>query len=230
MDLISPGFLVFAAVGVLGFHAAPTAFSRKLVLTLLNTVFLATFTSQLGELIPLALFIGCAYGGVLLVNRYKARWLFVTLIVVLVFSFAYLKHYAFLAFLPPLRMAYVTVGMSYILFRCLHLLVDTHQCDEPRDDLEPWTVCNYLMGFLSLTAGPIQRYDEYRPRRRTCTADPGITSAGALAALGRLVWGLFKLTIIGSYLHELHLSWRGCPACPFPRSPPPPFANSRSYT
>ena len=214
MELTSPGFLVFAAVGVFAFHAAPTPFWRKLVLTLLNTAFLSTFVARLGELIPLVLFIGSAYGAVLLVNRHKGRWLFVTLVVLLVFGFAYLKQYAFLGFLPPLRMTYVTVGLSYIVFRCLHLLIDTYQYDEPRDDLEPWTAYNYLTGFLSLTAGPIQRYEEYRQQERAGTADPGVTSAGGLAALGRLAQGLFKVAIIGSFLHDLHLSWRGAPGLP----------------
>src|SRR5436305_1730929 len=101
-------------------------------------------------------------------------------------GFAYLKQYGFLFFLPPLRMAYATIGLSYIVFRVLHLLIDTYQADERRTDLDAWTTWNYLTGFLALIAGPIQRYEDYREQEQACTARQSPIPADSLAALGRI--------------------------------------------
>jgi D-alanyl-lipoteichoic acid acyltransferase DltB (MBOAT superfamily) len=215
VELISPGFLVFAAVAVLSFHGARTPRLRRCVLTVLNTAFLATFASRLEELIPLITFIAVSVACVLVVNRNKSRWVFATLLLLVIGAFAYLKRYAFLGFLPGLPLTYATVGLSYIVFRALHLLVDTYQESETRDDLQFGRLWNYLTGFLSLTAGPIQAYGEYCRQEEACTANPSVvTSDVAFASIARLVQGLFKLTLLCAFLQTAHHACRAVAGMP----------------
>lgn len=53
------------------------------------------------------------------------------------------------------------MGLSYVFFRVMHLIIDSHQGDlDGRVGLLSYL--NYTLNFTSLTSGPIQRYQDYR--------------------------------------------------------------------
>ena len=85
-----------------------------------------------------------------------------TYIVVLLISFVFLKDYQFLQFIiPPGAVArYVTiVGISYMLFRQIHYVVDVSQGQIEQTSL--WVYLNYQLDLFTLYAGPIQRYQQF---------------------------------------------------------------------
>jgi D-alanyl-lipoteichoic acid acyltransferase DltB (MBOAT superfamily) len=101
------------------------------------------------------------------------------------------------AWLPGVRFGR-TLGLSYVMFRTLHVIVDAHGDELPgtiglRDYLA------YLFFFPSFLAGPIQRFEDFA----TALAGAPAAPAGALpgAAAHPIVIGYFKLTIVaGAFL------------------------------
>jgi D-alanyl-lipoteichoic acid acyltransferase DltB (MBOAT superfamily) len=86
------------------------------------------------------------------------------------------------------------VGLSYILFRLLHLMADTHAGDLKRR-VPLVSYLNYTLSFVTLVSGPIQPYQEYEKMQADAAAFR-LTAAGVLAALERIVRGLFKADIL----------------------------------
>ena len=57
------------------------------------------------------------------------------------------------------------VGLSYMLFRQIHFLVDVSQQQIERVSL--WAYANYQLNLFTILSGPIQRYEEYDEQWRT---------------------------------------------------------------
>ena len=51
------------------------------------------------------------------------------------------------------------VGLSYMLFRQIHFVVDAMQGQI--EQFSFWTYLNYQLNLFGLQAGPIQRYQEF---------------------------------------------------------------------
>jgi D-alanyl-lipoteichoic acid acyltransferase DltB (MBOAT superfamily) len=204
MQLCSLPFAAFAAVGLVLYHACRTLFWRRFVLLLLSAVFITSQVDSLTALLPLAGFVGVIVLSLHLVNHCKSGWLFLACLSALLALFIYLKHYVFVAFLPPLPLLYTSLGLSYILFRALHVLIDTYQEETPRNDLDTVPLLTYLTSFLSFTAGPIQRYEEFREQEQAWNEAPRLTRAAVNQALLRLATGYVKLMLLGPVLVRLH--------------------------
>ena len=88
----------------------------------------------------------------------QAVW---TLAVVALWSFLFLAKDSLL--LGPANPFYAhplqLVGISYLVFRCIHYLSDV-ECLEGR---HPLTFLNYAIFFPTLLAGPIERYERFQP-------------------------------------------------------------------
>lgn len=85
-----------------------------------------------------------------------------SVITIQVLAFMVAKKYEGLDFVLPgswLSHSIAIVGLSYMLFRQIHFLVDVAQ--EQIEEFELWTYLNYQLNFLALLAGPIQRYQDF---------------------------------------------------------------------
>lgn len=79
------------------------------------------------------------------------------------------------------------IGLSYMLFRILHLAVEAPTMGRLR--LDPVRYLTYVTAFWTLLAGPIQRYDDFLDQiGRAARPDP----AAMLGAGHRMVNGLLK--------------------------------------
>jgi alginate O-acetyltransferase complex protein AlgI len=112
--------------------------------------------------------------------------------------FCWLKKYWFLAPVGFLTHPYLTVGLSYVFFRVMHLVIDA--ADNPAlAALRPLSYTNYVLNFTCLIAGPIQRYEDFiQP-----AAPLDLATCGR--ALERIVIGLFKVTIAAPALSAVHI-------------------------
>ena len=84
-------------------------------------------------------------------------------IILLIATFAFLKKYDFLKLCIPERFLDLhlqIVGLSYILFRQIHFIVDVMQGQIERPAL--WAYINYQFNPFTLLAGPIQRYQHFQ--------------------------------------------------------------------
>ena len=62
--------------------------------------------------------------------------------------------------MPFIEKTYLTIGLSYILFRILHLLIDTNEGSIEKK-LSFVEFINYTCLFLGFISGPIQQYQDY---------------------------------------------------------------------
>jgi len=194
-------FLGFAALVVLAYHARTSAGWRQMVLLVANVCFLATFSHRLLSFAPLVLFLIFGYGAIALVAKYPNRAFLLVLVGTLA-SFVWLKKYAFVPATFSLPFVYVTVGISYILFRVLHLIIDTKSGGLP-EQIGALSYFNYTCSFLTLVSGPIQLYPDYR-RMQERACESRLTVDNAVGSLERVIRGFFKVNVLALVLSALH--------------------------
>lgn len=189
-------FLLFAAVAAAAFNVSGAVAWRQGVLLVANLAFLASFSHDPLALLPLAGFLALGYGAQRTVRRGGHPRLFVGLLLLILLSFFWLKRYAFIPGAALLPFPYVLVGLSYLFFRVLHLVIDSHEgaVEEP-----PGIVgyLNYTLNFTSLTSGPIQRYQDYR---QTQAEPPPLDIVAAGRAVERIVIGYAKVALVSPAL------------------------------
>ena len=197
MNVPSFTFLLFALTGAIAFHLLPWRSWRQAVMLIVNLCFLASFAPHHpSEYIPFAAFLLLGYVGLSRGASTLAGWLVVCGILVMFF---WLKKYTFIPSELFLSHPYVTIGLSYVFFRVLHLAIDAYQGDLPeRPSLLSYL--NYTLNFTCLVAGPIQRYDHYRI---TAEAPRPINLISLGQSAERIIRGLFKVFVISALLSVL---------------------------
>lgn len=199
MIVPSPPFLAFAFVAALVFNLIRPAGARRIVLLAANLAFIASFTHNPVKLLPFAGFLALGYAGYRVTRNGRRPRGFVALLLLIVFVFFWLKRYSFLPAAGFLHFPYLLVGLSYVFFRVLHLVIDGHQeaIEHPIDGL---SYLNYTLNFTALVSGPIQRYQDYRASE---VAPPPLTMTAAGQAIERIVLGYFKVAIVSALLAML---------------------------
>jgi alginate O-acetyltransferase complex protein AlgI len=193
-------FLGFCMVVILAYYAMRATAWRQAVLVLANICFLATFYQSVWGFLPFVAFLVFTYAGLQLIQRWP-RATFLPVLVVTIGGFVWLKRYAFV---PPslfLQFTYVTVGLSYILFRVLHLMIDTRSGDLT-GRIGLLSFFNYTTNFTTLSAGPIQRFQDYRTTENPATRPP-LSAADVAGAIERIARGLFKTNVLALLLSTL---------------------------
>src|SRR5580704_9768141 len=182
-------FLIFGAVVILLSNLVRNSIWRRGLLLIASAVFLWLCAD--GEtLIPFIAFVALGYAGLKLIETGRLRSA-TPMVVLTVAIFIWLKRYTFL---PPqifLHVPYAVLGLSYILFRVLHLFEDAGSGALP----QPVSIFSYLaytLNFTTLVAGPIQRYQEFDATLREGKR-PSLVVAGR--AIERIVVGFFKANV-----------------------------------
>ncbi len=202
MSVFSFGFLAFLCAVVLAFHAARSTWARQAVLSAANAVFLTTFVSSWAALAGLAFVTLGGYLALLVVRRRPGPALVAVATVVAVVILLVAKRYVFLAWLLPtwlLRQPLGIIGLSYMTFKFIHVLVDLAQ--DQLAELDLVTYLNYQLGFVSLVAGPIQRYNDFAAWWRAPAGAPD--AAAALRAWRRVLLGMLKVGVLGALAFHL---------------------------
>ena len=195
MNVPSWEFLAFGLLAALVFNLSHAAQWRKIGLLATNLIFLSTFSHSPHAYLPFAAFLALGYLGVRLISE-GSRRVALFFIIAMLLCFAWLKRYAFLPDTVRLPQVYVTVGVSYVFFRLLSLLIDRRDGALP-GPIGPITYLNYALNFTSLVSGPIQRFEDYRSME---TAEPPLSLDAATVgtAVERIVIGLFKVFVLSS--------------------------------
>jgi len=140
----------------------PSLLLRQTLLALCNFGFLASMVSGTAAWVALIVFLASGYLATRLLQEFPRRILLVTYLCALVLGFIVIKQYAFLKPMLPaaiVSQVVVVVGLSYMLFRQIHLAVDAFQGQIK--SLPLWRYLNYQLNLFGLTAGPIQRYQDF---------------------------------------------------------------------
>src|SRR5581483_947414 len=136
---------------------------RQGLLAACNGAFLATIVPDLRGWMALAMFLALGYGAALLIRHWPRKAFLAAYLTALVGLFLFLKQYAFLKAILPEALfprAVVIVGLSYMLFRQIQVVVDLYQGQ--LEGLTLWTYLNYQLNLFGIVAGPIQRYQDFQ--------------------------------------------------------------------
>ena len=164
MDSASFKFLLFGlAVAIVSNFSRSRAW-RSAVLLLSSFLFLGLLAHRPAMFAPLAFFLLLGYAGLALIERGWSKAIvskfMLWSICAVIFAFLWLKKYTILPEGIFLHFPYFTLGISYIFFRVLHLLIETGEGGERRH-ISLFAYLTYTLNFATLVSGPIQRYDEF---------------------------------------------------------------------
>jgi D-alanyl-lipoteichoic acid acyltransferase DltB (MBOAT superfamily) len=197
LDTASIQFVFFglAAALISNFNRSPVW--RSTVLTIASLVFLGLLARNPIAFVPLIGFLTLGYAGLFLLNRGRFKSLTWVLLAV-VFAYVWLKKYAILPERMFIEFPYFTLGLSYIFFRVMHLLIETVEGDE-RPCIGPGAYLLYTLNFTTLISGPIQRYDEFA--RDQFASEPLPLGPRVVGLqLERIIVGFFKVNVLAMLL------------------------------
>lgn len=190
MSFSSLEFFCFSLASIALLRLTSPGFCKNVALLGINAGFTAAFVSSFDQLASLIGFVLLGYLAILAAQRVRL-W---AVIIVILGLFVWLKRYSIVSFLPEPSSLFLTIGLSYILFRILHLVIDVAQGVQERPPI--LTYFNYVFFFLSFVSGPIQRYDEFA--EQVAHRPSAITVEEAHHTFGRIVRGYFLVILVSS--------------------------------
>jgi alginate O-acetyltransferase complex protein AlgI len=204
--MTGPSF-VFVAFGIV--VAVLVAVGRSLawrqsVFLAASIVFLALLSRDPFAYLPLLGFIGVGYVAIRAAGAGSTR-VFPLVVAAVLVLFVWLKRYAFVPERVWLPGAYLTVGLSYMLFRLLHLVIEA-RTDAALRRLPLRSYLSYVIGFNTLVAGPIMYYDEFVESQRALGEQATLDDVAAGAE--RIIVGLFKTNVLAALFLAAHSSAR----------------------
>jgi len=159
MDSASFQFVLFGLAVALVSNFSRSPVWRSIVLFVASMVFLGLLAHNPIVFLPLIGFLLLGYAGLVLLERGWSRSM-VWSILAVILAYVWLKKYTFLPEVTFLQHPYFALGLSYIFFRVLHLLIETGDSRE-KQHVGLGAYLLYTLNFTTLVSGPIQRYDEF---------------------------------------------------------------------
>jgi D-alanyl-lipoteichoic acid acyltransferase DltB (MBOAT superfamily) len=200
MDSASFQFVLFGLATALISNFSRSRVWRSVVLMLASIVFLGLLTHNPIVFLPFAGFLLLGYVGLVMIERGWSRSMVWSILAVIV-VYIWLKKYTFLPEGIFLHLPYFTLGLSYIFFRVLHLLIETGDGGEKRH-IGLGAYLLYTLNFTTLVSGPIQRYDEFA--RDQFASEPIVLGPRTIGLqLERIVRGFFKVNVLAMLLHAM---------------------------
>ena len=117
-------FLIFVVITVPIYSIIKNTIGRDYFLLALNVFFVFFATSDASIFYPLLAFILSSYAFICIIKNYNKGYLFYFLSIVIISVFIWLKKYTVIDVQYLIESPYSVVGLSYILFRILHLFID----------------------------------------------------------------------------------------------------------
>jgi alginate O-acetyltransferase complex protein AlgI len=203
MPICSFAFLLFCGAVVIVFHLAPGKVLRQLILTLVNAAFLFPLVPNLRSWALFAVMLAATYLALVLVRAWRRGAIVVVAVMFVVLLYLYVKRYTFVADFVPIPFEWdleihpvELVGLSYMTFKFIHMLVDQWQGQLAAFSL--WTYLSYQLSFFTLTAGPIQRYNDFRRSWEEVDLPPSDMCESLLLGI-RILTGMIKVGVLGAY-------------------------------
>ena len=200
MDSASIQFVAFGLAAVIVSNFSRSRVWRSLALSVASLLFLGLLARSLVVLLPLLGFLAFGYLAILL-QRYGIKRAHAWSIVAVIFVYVWEKKYTFLPGAMLLHHPYFTLGLSYIFFRVLHLVIDASD-DEQKSHIGVGAYLLYTLNFTTLVSGPIQRYEDFAADQ--FAAEPIALDVGTIGLqLERIVRGMFKVNVLAMVLNAV---------------------------
>jgi D-alanyl-lipoteichoic acid acyltransferase DltB (MBOAT superfamily) len=214
LTVVSLPFLLIFGAATLALRS-PFGRTRRLpTLAAASLIFAAASTEAIGDAVCLLAMAATGWFAVMVVRRNKNGWLLAGCLAVIVAEFVAVRQLLPHGPMGPLYGPVLgsTIGLSYVMFRILHLIVDAHGDELPADvGLLPYL--SYLFCYLTFLAGPIQRFPDFA---EGCREPPAGAHLEAIRQWGpMIVTGFFKFAVIAGLFFEL-FNWTQVPANGWP--------------
>jgi D-alanyl-lipoteichoic acid acyltransferase DltB (MBOAT superfamily) len=215
MDTASLQFVFFGLAVALLSNLSRSRIWRSAVLMLASVAFLGLLSHNPLVFLPLIGFLALGYAGLMLIERGWSRTMVWSLLAV-IFVYVWLKKYTFLPEASFLHFSYFTLGLSYIFFRVLHLLIESGDGGEKRR-VGFGAYLLYMLNFTTFVSGPIQRYDEFAQDQFANEPIPlGPRVIGL--QLERIVRGFFKVNVLAMLFNMVRVDALAQMSQPLPAS------------
>lgn len=191
MIFLTPAFLIFGLLTVLIAQYNPRGLAPLGLALAVDFGFMFLFLGwqQTGILIGFSLM------GFLALRLGARRGLLPLALALMLALFIVLKKYAFLPALLKPESLPVAVGLSYVLFRLLHLITDRGQGGEVAPGL--LAHLHYSLHAQALVSGPFQRYEEHLALMQEAPRP------NPLPQLARMGNGFLKVVVVAKVLKSL---------------------------
>ena len=199
MSLLGPIFisLSIAAVFALGLFRGR---ARQVAFFVLNGAFVVSlFAGTVGAISSVA-FVLFGFVLIKLIQRAPDTPL-APLVVVFTLVFVYMRDYDFLAWMLPANLltdTFATVGLSFLFFKILHVMIDARSRTLGRFDFS--TYVNYCLNFTTFMMGPIQRYQDYQEQWDGDKQAIPLELEAHLDAVIRILFGLVKAYVAAPWV------------------------------
>jgi len=202
MDIASIDFVAFVVTAAVSFRFLRSRTYRLTIITIANAVFIASYVTEWRQITPLLAFLVLGYVTVEMTRVRAFAGAFVSGLCAVLACYVLLKRFSFLEGLPTLPFPYLVVGLSYILFRILHLMIDARGGDLAQR-VGPLAFFNYTCNFLSFVSGPIQRYQDFA--KSSADGDGKLDADQVHHAFSRIIAGYVKVIIVSAIANYLFL-------------------------
>jgi D-alanyl-lipoteichoic acid acyltransferase DltB (MBOAT superfamily) len=198
MSVPSLEFALALFLLVAGIHLLPTTRWRQILLAACSLALVGSLLPNGWSWLALAVFVLSGYAAARVLQRKPSAAFLTAYLTLLVAGFMVLKKYTLAGLVLP---AWITdhpigaVGLSYVLFRQIHFVVDVMQQQVPEFSL--WSYVNYQLNLFGFISGPIQRYQEFDLCWRTLRP-LAATRHEVLRAYLRLLVGTIKVSLIST--------------------------------
>jgi alginate O-acetyltransferase complex protein AlgI len=203
LSITSLQFLIALFAGSAVFTALNALWLRRVFVTLVSAVFLWLLAPDVTHLVTLFAFVLSGFVIARLLIWRPSTLLMAGYLIGLTIAFVILKQYAFLRLVAGdslVAHGLDLIGLSFIFFRQIHVIVDVKQ-SEIRD-LTLWSYLCYQFNLFTLLAGPIQRYQRFNEDWQTLT--PTLKDAHEVrVAILRILIGVIKVAVIADACLEL---------------------------
>jgi D-alanyl-lipoteichoic acid acyltransferase DltB (MBOAT superfamily) len=200
MDTASFKFVLFGLGVALVSNLSRSRIWRSMVLMAASFVFLGLLAHDPIVFLPLLGFLLLGFAALVLLERGWSKSM-VWNILAVILVYIWLKKYTFLPEGSFLRYPYFTLGLSYIFFRVLHLLIETGDSGEKRH-IGLGAYLLYTLNFTTLLSGPIQRYDDFA--RDQFALEPIVLGPRTIGLqMERIIRGFFKVNVLAMLLHAV---------------------------
>ncbi len=178
---------------------------RQAVFLVLNVSFIWFFV--LGTVGTLSTIIFCLAGYALVRMHQEWEWLKIShTLPLLVGIFLYMRNYEILHWMLPssvLTSMLSTVGLSFLFFRIIHVMVDAK--GRMLGKLDFLTYVNYCLNFTTFVMGPIMRYQDYYDQWNGSKKAIELSFEAHLDAVIRILFGLVKAYLLAQLFYTYAL-------------------------
>ena len=194
MNFTSSVFWVFLLLTILIYHAVRGKVLRQGVLLLASLMFARSFAGSWAQLAPIGGFVIVGFLIVRASHAAKSRAVTALGVALYIALFLYLKKVTGFG-IETLGIDYAVIGLSYILFRTIHLMID---CSTGEIATPPsfHLFVLYTVNLFCFISGPIQLWDSFSETRWEDSSY--LTPEYVRASFSRIIVGVVKMAVVAA--------------------------------